>query len=225
MACCDDQQQQPQEVIKVYKGTWGPEFRLENVTTGPRVFSNATGSATLTYNSQAHTLLVDFNYVGLLGGPAVAHLHVPTATVPVYVDAQLPAKALPIVIGYTPFGSNANPNPLPRTGSYKREYNLRDSTIYSPFSRVLDFPNEVASPPSPAVIEDYIVKMLDRNSEDIPIFEKAYTNIHTSGGRTGYGEIWTHPELSEVRGALLIINLELHLNCAPSCEAKLRHSI
>jgi hypothetical protein len=191
-------------VIKVYKGTWGPEFRLLNVTFGPRINSTATGSATLTYNSKAHTLDVSLIYNGLLGNAAVAHLHVPTTTVPVYVDAALPAKALPIVIGYTPFPVTG----ALRTGNFSREYNLRDSTIYSPFSRVLDFPNEVASPPSPAVIEDYIVKMLDRNSEDLDIFEKAYTNIHTTGGRQGYGEIWTHPELSEVRGGLLIT-----LNC------------
>jgi hypothetical protein len=181
-------------VIKVYRGNFGPEFR--NDTAGVRINSTATGSATLTYNSQAHMLKVDLNYIGLLGNASVAHLHVPTTTVPVYVDAALPARALPIVIGYTPF-------PVPgalTTGNYSREYNLSDSRIYSPFSRVLDFPNEVASPPSPSVIEDYIVKMLDRNSEDLDIFEKAYTNIHTTGGRTGYGEIWTHPELSEVRG-------------------------
>lgn len=140
--------------LTVFKGTFAPEA------------SGATGSGTLTleYDHDGHTLLIDADWTGLSGATTNAHIHCCTAdpntgTAGVALAAQ-PANRLPDF----PLGVTG--------GSYLK---VIDLTIASNYSATF----LTASGGTTAAAEERLIANLTN--------QKAYLNIHTA--TFGGGEI------------------------------------
>lgn len=127
---------------------------LDGPSASPPNASPGTGSATVIYDSTAHTLVVQVTFSGLLGTTTAAHIHAATAT-PLTgtagVATQVPSFAV-FPIGVT-------------SGSYDNTFDLTQGSSWNPAFIT-------ANGGTPATAEAAMAAALEA--------EKAYLNIHTS---------------------------------------------
>lgn len=123
---------------------------LDGPSESPPVESEGTGTATVTYDPDAHTLAVDVEFSGLTGTTTVAHIHcctLPTAGV---------ATAVPSFPGF--------PEDV-MAGTYSETFDLTDAASWNPAF-------VTANGGTPAGAEAALAAGLDS--------EVAYLNIHSS---------------------------------------------
>lgn len=88
---------------------------LDGATETPPVVTPATGNALVTFDTVMNTLLVELNWVGLIGGPAAAgHIHCCIA----------PGNNIGVTVPFPMLPSAAS-------GSYVHLFNLLDVTTYT----------------------------------------------------------------------------------------------
>lgn len=88
---------------------------LDGATETPPNASTATGAAQVTYDTVLHTLLVDLNWAGLVGGPATAgHIHCCTA----------PGTNVGVAVGFVGL-------PSVTAGTYLHSFDLTAASTYT----------------------------------------------------------------------------------------------
>jgi hypothetical protein len=127
---------------------------LDGPSEAPPNASPGTGSATLTYDSVAHTMDLAFTFSGLLGTTTASHIHAAT-TVPGTGTAGV-ATTTPFFAGF-PIGVTS--------GSYSRTFDLTLASSWNPAF-------VTAHGGSPAGAETFFATALADG--------KAYLNIHTT---------------------------------------------
>ena len=127
---------------------------LDGPSESPPNASPGSGSGTVTFNTTAHTMLVDFSFFGLLGTTTAAHIHAATA-VPLTGTAGV-ATTTPTFAGF-PLGVTA--------GTYNNTLDMTQASSYNP-SYV------TANGGTPASAEAAL--------QTAAAAKEAYLNIHTA---------------------------------------------